>query len=113
MARSAFGNRQILLALHQRGETGDVLALSDEATGIMAGVAADIVRHDLDAALADGRGPHEIDGEPRKMRQAIVGGGAFDRTRDQRRGRTGVLMVGIPRAAGQFTRAKHASPTSP
>jgi hypothetical protein len=33
------------------------------------------------------------------MRQALSGGGALDRPADQRRGRTGVLMVGMPGAA--------------
>ena len=45
----------------------------------MAGVAAGIVRRDLDAAFADRRGPDEIDGEPCEMGEAVLGGGAFDR----------------------------------
>jgi hypothetical protein len=40
------------------------------------------------------------------MRQAFVGGGAFDRPADQRRGRAGVLMVRIPGAKGETARAK-------
>ena len=75
----------------------------------MAGVAAGIVRRNFDPAFADRRGPHEIDGEPREMGQAVVDGGAFDRTRDQGRGRPGVLVLGIPRTAGQFAGAKGAS----
>ena len=77
------------------------LPSASQPPGIVAGVAADIVRRDLDAAFADGRGPHEIDGEPCEMRQALVRGGALDRPADQRRRRTGVLMVGIPGAAGE------------
>ena len=84
------------------------LACAVKTTRKVASIAADIVRHDLDAALADRRGPHEVDGEPAEMGQSVFGGGALDRATDQRRRRTGVLMVGMPRAAGQLTRAKHA-----
>jgi hypothetical protein len=74
----------------------------------VAGVAADVVRGNLDAAFADGRGPEKIDGKPSEMRQALACGGAFDRAADQRRGRTGVLMVGMPRAARERACAKNA-----
>jgi hypothetical protein len=46
--------------------------------------------------------------QPREMRQAIVRSGALDRAADECGGRPGVLMVGMPRAAGQITGAKHA-----
>ena len=108
VARGSFGDGHILLALHQRGETRDILAFRRQPPGIVAGVAADVVRYNLDATFADRRGPEEIDGEPSEMGQAVAGGGAFDRPADQRRGRTGVLMVGIPRAAGEGACAKRA-----
>ena len=74
----------------------------------MAGVAAEVVRRRFDAALADRGGPHEIDREPPEMGKARLGGGALDRPADQRRGRTGVLMIGMPWAAGEGARAKDA-----
>jgi hypothetical protein len=67
-----------------------------------------IVRRDLDARLADGRGPQEVDSEPPEMGQSVFGRDAFDRATDERRRRPGVLMVGMPRAAGKLTGAKHA-----
>ena len=103
MARSAVWNGRILLALHERRETRDVLVLGRQATRKVPSVPADIVRRHLDPALADGRGPQEIDGQPREMRQSVFGGGVFDRATDQRRRRPGVLMVGMPRAAGQMS----------
>ena len=42
------------------------------------------------------------------MRQAVARRGALDRPADQRRGRPGVLMLGIPRADGEGARAKDA-----
>jgi hypothetical protein len=74
----------------------------------VAGVAAGVVRRDLDAAVADRCGPDEIDGEASEMRQALVGGGAFDRPADERRRRAGVLMVGIPGPARERAGAKNA-----
>ena len=106
VAPRPFGDRHVLLALHERGETRDVLALRRQASGIVAGVAAGVVRRDLDAAVADRRGPDEIDGEASEMRQALVGGGAFDRPADERRRRASVLMVGIPGPARERARAK-------
>jgi hypothetical protein len=103
MPGRVFGDRQILFALHQRGEAGDVLALGDQAAGEVAGVAAQIILGDLDSALADRRGPKQIDREPAEMREARFGCGVLDRAADQRRGRSGVLMVGMPGPAGQRT----------
>ena len=74
----------------------------------MAGGAAGIVRRDLDAAFADRRGPQEIDCEPCEMGEAVVRGGAFDRTGYQGRGRPGVLVLGVPRTARERARAKGA-----
>src|SRR5277367_2057755 len=64
MARSILWNGRILLALHERRETRGILALGRQATRIVAGVAADAVGRDLDAAFADGRGPQQVDGQP-------------------------------------------------
>jgi hypothetical protein len=72
------------------------------------GVAAGIVRRDLDATLADGRGPQEVDSEPPEMGQSVLGRDMFDRATNQSRGRPGVLMVRMPRATGQLTGVKHA-----
>jgi hypothetical protein len=74
----------------------------------MACAPADIVRYDLDAALADWRWPQEIDGQPSKMGQAVARGDALDGPADERRGRTGVLMGGIPGAASKPASAKGA-----
>ena len=38
----------------------------------MAGVAAEVVRCNLDPAFADRRGPEEIDREPAEMGEAVV-----------------------------------------
>jgi len=46
------------------------------------------------------------------MGQPVFGGRVFDRPADERGGETGVLMVGMPRAAGELAGAKHASPRS-
>ena len=72
MARSSFGDRQIVLALHERREARDLLAFRRQPAGIVAGVAADVVRRNLDATFADRRGPQQIDGEPTEMREAVV-----------------------------------------
>ena len=108
MARRLLGNGQVGFALHQAREAGDVLALRDQATGEVAGVAAQIVFADLDPAFADRRGPHEIDREPAKMGEAFARGRPLDGAADQRRGRAGVLVVGMPGAAGQLPRVKDA-----
>jgi hypothetical protein len=108
MARSPLWNGRILLALHERRETRALLATRYELTGIMAGIAADIVGHDLDSAFADRRGPHQIYGQPPEMGQPVFGGHVFDRPADERGGETGVLMVGMPRAAGERARTKNA-----
>ena len=73
----------------------------DRPAGKVAGVAAEIVRGDLDAAIADRRRPQEVDSEPSEMAEAFLRRGALDRAADQRRGRPGVLMVGTPRPNGQ------------
>ena len=75
---------EILLALHQRRETRDLLVLGRHATRKVSGVAAGVVRHDLDATVADGRGPQEVDSEPPEMGQSVFGRGAFDRATDER-----------------------------
>ena len=62
--RVSFGDRHTLLALHERGETCALLAPRHEPPGIVAGVAADVVRGNLDVAFADERGPQQIDGKP-------------------------------------------------
>ena len=108
MARSTRWNGQILLALHERRETRDVLVLGRQAARKVAGVAADVVGRNLDAALADRRRPQQIDGKPSKMRQAVIQCDAFDRAADQRRGRPRMLMVGMPRATCKRTCAKDA-----
>src|ERR1700677_231902 len=108
VARSALWNRRILLPLHERRETRDVLVLVRQATRKVAGVAADVVGRDLYATLANGRGPHEVDSQAPEMGQSIFGGDAFDRATDQGGRRPGVLMVGMPGAAGQLARAKDA-----
>ena len=99
---------EVVLALHERGKSRDGLALRDQAPRIVAGAPADIVRLDFDAALADRRRPQEIDGEPGEMGQAIAGGAALDCAADECGGWAGVLMVGMPGAAGQMAGAKHA-----
>ena len=71
----------------------------------MAGVAADIVGADFDPAFADRRGPQQIDREPPEMRKPVRRRRAFDGAADQRRGRAGVLMLGVPRANGERARA--------
>ena len=78
MARRSVGDRQIVLALHERGETRDLFVASDEPAGIVAGVAAEVILGRFDPAVADRRRAHEVHREPPKMRQAF-GGGAFDR----------------------------------
>jgi hypothetical protein len=40
------------------------------------------------------------------MSQSVLGGGAFDRAADERGGRAGVLMVGMPRATRERRRPK-------
>jgi hypothetical protein len=69
-----------VLALHERGEARAFLAARDESTGIVACIAADVVGRHLDTAFPDGRAPHEVDGKPSEVRQAVVHGGALNRT---------------------------------
>ena len=83
MARSPLWNGRILLALHERRETRALLATRYELTGIMAGIAADIVGHDLASAFADRRGPDQIYGQPPEMGQPVFGARAFDRAADE------------------------------
>ena len=101
-------NWQVLLPLHQRGEAGDVLALRDQPAGIVACSAAEVVRHRFDPALADRDRPKEIDRQSPEKGKALFSRGAFDRPANQRRGRTGVLVIRAPRAAGEGARLKNA-----
>ena len=108
MAQRPIGDGEILLALRESGESCDVLAAGDQPARKVAGVAAEVIGRHFDAALANWSGPHEIDRKAPQMGKARLGGGALDRPADQRRGRTGVLMVGMPWAAGEGARAKDA-----
>jgi hypothetical protein len=74
----------------------------------VAGVAAEIVRRHFDAAFADRGRAHEIDRQAPEMVEARLCRGAFNRPANQRGRRAGVLIVGVPRAAGERARAKDA-----
>ena len=106
MARRPVRNWQVVFALRERGEAGDVLVVGDQLAGIMASVAAEVVLRHFDPAFADRRGAQQIDREPPEVCEAFVRRSAFDRLADQRRGRAGVLVVGMPGAAGEAARAK-------
>jgi hypothetical protein len=87
---------------------GDLLIPRDEPSGIVAGVAAEVIPDDFDSAVADRRRAEEVYGQPREMGQALARGRMLNRPADECRGRTGVLMLGMPRAAGERASGKDA-----
>jgi hypothetical protein len=101
VARRAGGHRQLILALHQRREARHLLAGGDQPCRIVAGVAADVVRRDVDMALADRHRAQQVAGQAPEVRQPLRRRRVFDRPADQRRGRAGMLVPGVPRAARQ------------
>jgi len=102
MSRKTGGNVQPGFALRDRGEASHLLAAGIEPRGKMRDVAPGVLGLNLDRKLGDRDRAQQVGRQARDVREFDRRRGALDTSRDQRNRRAAMLVVRMPRAAGQI-----------
>jgi hypothetical protein len=101
VAGQTIGQLHDVLTLGHCRDVRNLFVIHDEPSGKMARISPHVVGNDLDVEVADRHRAQQVGSEPREMRKSDLERRIFDGPAHERDRWTGMLLVGVPRAARQ------------